>query len=78
MMGTAVTCPACGAQDFDLSRYESMMVLSSKFALFTLRCPHCATKVSSVCAIPGCLRPDVEAAANKLDCGMGRETPSNL
>ncbi len=75
-MGTIVTCPACGAQDFDLSSYESMMVLSEKFALFTLPCPHCATKVSSICAIPRSLRADIETAACRLDCGMGRETPS--
>ena len=75
-MGVIVTCPACGAQDFDLARYESMMVLNSKYALFTLSCPHCSTKVSSVCAIPSFLRPDIEVAALNLDCGMGRETPS--
>ena len=76
MMGTVVKCPTCGAQDFDLARYESMMVLSAKYALFTLGCPHCATKVSSVCTIPSCLRTDIEEAAMQLGCGMGRETPS--
>lgn len=75
-MDAVVKCPACGAVGFDLSSYESMMVLTSDYALFTLRCPHCNTKVSNVCAIPPKLRYDVEAAASKLHCGMGREASS--
>jgi hypothetical protein len=75
-MGAIVKCPVCGADDFDLARYESMMVLSEGFAIFTLPCPHCATKVSSVCAIPHTLQSQIETVANQLNCGMGRETPS--
>lgn len=75
-MATIVRCPACGATDFDLSHYESMMVLSSQLALFGLRCPHCGTKVSSVCAIPSELHRDVLCAAMDMDAGMGHEASS--
>ena len=75
-MGAIVKCPACGADGFDLTHYESMMVLSEGFAIFTLLCPHCAATVSSVCAIPETLQLHVETVANQLNCGMGRETPS--
>lgn len=76
MMEIEITCPACGFDDFDLCRYESMMVLSSRSALFGLRCPKCGTKISTVNAIPEMLRSEVEYVALQLDCGMGRETPS--
>ncbi len=71
-MKQIVKCPACGAVDFDLAHYESMMVLRTDCALFTLRCPHCGTAVSSVCPIPASLREDVENAAIAVDAGMGK------
>ncbi len=75
-MSAVIKCPACGAHDLDLSSYESMMVLTPNYALFSIRCPQCATVVSNVSAIPVHLQYDVEAAALKLNCGMGREASS--
>lgn len=75
-MGVSVQCPTCGAQNLDLSSYDSMMVLTENYALFTLHCPHCQAEVSNVFAIPANLRSDVESAAMSLGCGMGRETSS--
>jgi uncharacterized Zn finger protein len=75
-MAAVVKCPSCGTTDFDLLQYESMMVLSSQLALFTLRCPRCGTVVSSVCAIPDALREDIALAALEVGAGMGREAPS--
>lgn len=54
-----------------------MMVLGRDLALFTLTCPLCGTHVSSVCAIPASLRPDVEAAARELGAGMGGKRTSD-
>lgn len=73
MVTTSITCPACGAHDLDVGHYESMMVLKTDVALFTLRCPHCSTVVSSVSTIPPHLREEVWFAAIELGAGMGRE-----
>jgi rRNA maturation protein Nop10 len=75
-MAAIVKCPVCGATDFDLHRYDSMMVLCSQLALFNLRCPSCGASVSSVCSIPADLAGDIESAASEVGAGMGRETPS--
>ena len=75
-MGTIVKCPACGTTDFNLMHYDSIMVLSSKLALFSLRCPHCDTGVASVCVIPPELMPVILEAALQVGAGMGRQTPS--
>ena len=56
-MTRPVNCPACGAADLDVCRYDSMMVLRSDLAFFTLRCPQCGTKVSALQPIPLALRP---------------------
>lgn len=70
-MRSTVTCPACGATDLDVCSYESMMVLRPDLALFSLVCPHCSTRLSSLQAIPACLRDEVMFAAIELGAGMG-------
>ncbi|MEF9925520.1 MAG: UDP-N-acetylmuramoylalanyl-D-glutamate--2,6-diaminopimelate ligase [Raoultibacter sp.] len=73
-MGEIMQCPACGATDFDLAEYESMMVLRADSAFFTLRCPTCSTMVSAVAAIPASLREEVRFAALEVGAGMGHES----
>ncbi len=68
-------CAKCGCTDFDLMRYESLMVLSTTRALFSLRCPHCGARVTSVCAIPAELRETIDSVAREMDAGMGRVPP---
>lgn len=67
-----VTCPACGAQDLNLCKFDSMMVLKADFALFTLRCPHCGTSVSAAHCIPPQLYDEVRYAAIEAGAGMGQ------
>ncbi len=71
MMRRAVTCPACGAADLDVRTYDSMMVLRADLALFSLTCPHCATRLSSLSPIPPELREEIMFAAIELGAGMG-------
>lgn len=73
MADNHLTCPSCNEPDLDLTDYESMMVLNKDTALFTLECPHCAQKISSVCTIPSHLREEVLFAALELGAGMGGE-----
>ncbi len=70
-MPHVLTCPSCGAHDLDLCDYESMMVLRSDIALFTLKCKYCANRVSSLQPIPECLRDEVRFAAREIGAGMG-------
>ena len=70
-MQTCVKCPACGASDVDVLTYDSMMVLRPDTALFSLTCPHCATRLSAMQAIPPSLREEVQFAAIELGAGMG-------
>lgn len=70
-MTAKLTCPACGATDLDVCKYDSMMVLSKDTALFSLRCPHCDATVSSVHAIPLQLREEIRFAAIEIGAGMG-------
>jgi len=73
MVATKLTCPACGAENLDVRQYDSMMVLRKDTALFTLSCPKCSTKVSSVQSIPQELAEEVVFAADELGAGMGRD-----
>ena len=73
MVKNHLTCPSCTTCILDLSNYESMMVLSKNTALFSLTCPHCSKKISSICAIPLHLQEEVRFAAIELDAGMGGE-----
>ena len=70
-MGTVVVCPACGARDFDLHHYDSMMLLSEHLALFTLECPMCQTMVTSMCVVPEDMDDEVARAAERMGAGMG-------
>lgn len=72
-MSRNMTCPACGATDLDVCRYEAMMVVRADLALFTLSCPHCGSVVSDVQPIPLQLREEVRFAAIEVGAGMGRE-----
>ena len=70
-MRPSLVCPACGAGDLDVRSYEAMMVLRPDMALFTLACPHCGTRLSSLQSIPASLRDEVTFAAIELGAGMG-------
>lgn len=72
-MSHLLTCPSCGARDLDLHAYDSMMVLRADTALFTLYCPHCAAKVSSLHPIPLSMREEVRFAAIEVGARMGIE-----
>ncbi|MCI2242563.1 CpXC domain-containing protein [Adlercreutzia faecimuris] len=71
-MHQAVTCPACGEGGLDVASYDSMMVLRPDVALFSLTCPRCGAKVSSLQPIPAALRDEVRFAAIELGAGMGQ------
>ena len=66
-------CPQCASMLIDVCDYESMIVISESHALFTVRCPACSAKVSTVQAIPPRLLEDVRCAAIEVGAGMGRE-----
>ena len=72
-MSQTITCPACGASDLDVCCYDSMMVVRADLAMFTLRCPSCGAKVSSMQTIPSQLRDEVRFAAIEVGAGLGRE-----
>ena len=72
-MTPALDCPRCGTHDLLLEQYESMMVIASDFALFTVRCPHCGARVSGLRAIPSAMHDEVWYAAIEVGAGMGRD-----
>ena len=72
-MGEQLQCPQCGSAQIDVCNYESMIVISQTHALFTVRCPQCSAKVSTVQTIPPELYDDVRSAASEVGAGMGRE-----
>ena len=72
-MGANMNCPNCQAIDLDIHGYESMIVVTPDCALFTVRCPHCGTRVSGLRAIPRDMREEVQFAAIEVGAGMGRE-----
>ena len=71
-MHQAMICPACGEGGLDVASYDSMMVLRPDLALFSLTCPRCGAKVSSLQPIPAALRDEVRFAAIELGAGMGQ------
>ncbi|MCL1797566.1 MAG: UDP-N-acetylmuramoylalanyl-D-glutamate--2,6-diaminopimelate ligase [Eggerthellaceae bacterium] len=71
MVASLLTCPSCGKTDLDIRQYDSMMVIKADTALFTLQCPKCLKRVSSMQPIPPELIDEVLCAALKLDAGMG-------
>lgn len=72
-MEQELVCPACGASGLDVCQYDSMMVVRADLAMFTLPCPSCGTKVSSMQIIPPQLREEVKFAAIEIGAGMGRD-----
>lgn len=68
-----LVCPSCGMRDLNLDDYVSLLVLKPCMGLFTLQCPSCQAKVSSIQAIPSDLEPVVVEAAQKLNAGMGHD-----
>jgi len=72
-MADRLQCPQCAAPIIDVRDYESMIVVSRGHALFTMRCPACSARVSTLAAIPSELLADVETAALEVGAGMGRE-----
>ncbi len=72
-MGELLTCPECREASIDFHAYESMIVVAKDYALFTMRCPACGARVSSMQAIPEDMREEVRYAAIQVGAGMGRE-----
>lgn len=67
-----MTCPDCNIDNLDVHQYESMMVINATHALFTVRCPRCGARVSSMRQIPADMREEVQYAAIEVGAGMGR------
>lgn len=68
-----MVCPSCGARDLNLIDYSSLLVLKPHVGLFTLLCPSCHAKVTSIQAIPTELDASIVQAADELNAGMGRD-----
>ncbi|MDO4290457.1 MAG: UDP-N-acetylmuramoylalanyl-D-glutamate--2,6-diaminopimelate ligase [Eggerthellaceae bacterium] len=66
-----LACPSCGERNLDLRAYDSLMVLRSDLAFFSLRCPRCSKKISTLQPIPSALREEVRFAAIEVGAGMG-------
>lgn len=66
-------CPSCGARDLNLLEYTSLMVLKPQMGLFTIVCPSCQAKVTSIQPIPLELEPSIAQAAEVLGAGMGHD-----
>ncbi len=75
-MSQTITCPACGASDLDVCCYDSMMVVRADLAMFTLRCPSCGAKVSSMQTIPSQLREEVPVRPHRGGRGHGPRVTS--
>ena len=72
-MGANMNCPNCQATDLDIHGYESMIVVTPVYALFTVRCAHCGMRVSGLRPIPDDMHDEVQYAAIEVGAGMGRE-----
>ena len=59
-------CPACSASRLDVRECESMMALRGNLALFTMRCPTCSARISTIQPIPIEMRGEFIAAARKV------------
>ena len=65
-------CPSCKESNLNLLNYSGLMLVREDLGLFTLTCPSCNQKVSSIQPIPPELRGEVEQAAREIGAGMGR------
>lgn len=70
-MEPLLECPQCHAVAMDLHDYESMIVVTTRYALFGLRCPCCGTRASSMHPIPPDMQDEVLYAAVEVGAGMG-------
>lgn len=66
-----LTCPSCGMRDLNLLNFDTLMVIKQGIGMFTIECPTCSERVSSIQPIPIDLFGEVEAAAVEMGCGMG-------
>ncbi len=64
-------CPKCASRELDPRDFESMIVIARDCAMFTMRCPSCGTRVSSLQPIPAELHQLVLDAARSVGAGMG-------
>lgn len=62
-MVQTLACPSCSAAQLDVRSSDSIMALKADLALFSLRCPTCGTRISSIQPIPESLRAELHAAA---------------
>lgn len=67
-----LVCPNCGMRDLNLLNYASLMVIRRDLGLFTIVCPNCSERVSSIQGIPDELVGEIELAATEIGAGMGR------
>ena len=66
-----MVCPTCGRRDLNLLNYSGLMVIRRDLGLFTMDCPSCDAKVSSIQPIPKELVGEVERVAAEIGAGMG-------
>lgn len=71
MMEPQYICPHCNQGLLDVHDYESMIVITPDYALFTETCPACKVRISSLRSIPEDMRDEVIYAAIEVDAGMG-------
>lgn len=68
---TTMVCPSCGAATLSLFEYNSLMALRLDLGLFTIECPNCKAKISSIQPIPLQLQKEVVRTAAEVNAGMG-------
>ena len=66
-----MACPSCGEGTLNLFEYSSLMALKADLGLFTIECPNCKAKISSIHPIPAPLLSEVARAAEQVGAGMG-------
>ena len=66
-----IQCPRCASRELDPCNFESMIVIARDHALFTMHCPSCGARVTSIQAIPPELKQTVLDAARSIGAGMG-------
>lgn len=67
-----MVCPNCGMRDLNLLNYSGLMVIRPDLGLFTMDCPNCNEKISSIQPIPEELMGEVTSIADEIGAGMGR------
>lgn len=60
-------------RDLNLLNYSTLMVLKPDMGMFTIECPNCAARVSSIQPIPRELNAEIIEAADEIGAGMGRD-----